>query len=56
MTLMKRLRRMACRHEYGWAERRQAEVCYHCGKARLADETDGRVEPAPLDRPADAER
>ncbi|MDP3802541.1 hypothetical protein [Brevundimonas sp.] len=33
--MLKRIKRMVCRHSYMWSERRQAEVCYHCGRARM---------------------
>lgn len=32
--MLKRLKRMMCRHSYMWSERRHAEICYHCGRAR----------------------
>ena len=32
--MLKRLKRLMCRHSYMWSERRQAEVCCHCGRSR----------------------
>lgn len=43
------IRSLLCRHEFGWSERRQCEVCYRCGATRAV-----RNEPAyaPVDRNA----
>ncbi len=32
--MLKALERLLCRHQFGWSERRQAEVCYRCGLSR----------------------
>jgi hypothetical protein len=34
--MLKKLKRMTCRHTYMWSERRQMDVCYRCGHARAA--------------------
>lgn len=36
--MLKALKRRLCRHSFMWSERRQMEVCYHCGQARVAAE------------------
>lgn len=47
--MLKRLKRLVCRHSYMWSERRQAEICYHCGRAR----TDPNVGASSDERGAD---
>ena len=31
-NMLKKLKRLTCRHAYMWSERRQLDVCYHCGR------------------------
>lgn len=37
---LKRMKRMICRHSYMWSERRQVDVCYHCGRVRPVADPD----------------
>lgn len=34
--MLKKLKRLTCRHTYMWSERRQMDVCYRCGHAQTA--------------------
>ena len=43
--MLKKLKRLTCRHTYMWSERRQMDVCYRCGHAQAASEPEVALPP-----------
>jgi hypothetical protein len=46
--MLKKLKRLTCRHTYMWSERRQSDICYHCGRVRAPSDTE-RASPTQAD-------
>lgn len=47
MNILKRVRRLACKHEFGWSEHRRLDVCYHCGETRVPDDLQASADQPP---------
>lgn len=52
--MFKIIKRLTCRHSYMWSERRKQDVCYNCGRVRLASDPVAEPTAMPERQPVDA--